>query len=87
MSKTNPQHEGKPIKVIKADKAPEPVTKRGRPAKYPFNDLEVGDCFKVPSDKVQSVRQSASNRNMQADGKQFTVSKAADGEYYCYRKK
>ena len=84
MSKTDPS---KPIKVIKANEAPEPLTTRGRPAKYPFNELEVGDCFQVPPDKVQSVRQSASNRNKQADGRQFTVSKADDDNYYCYRTK
>jgi hypothetical protein len=26
---------------------------RGRPAKYPFADLDVGQCFTIPADEVQ----------------------------------
>lgn len=32
---------------------------RGRPNKYPFPDMDVGDSFAVPLDEVSSVRNAA----------------------------
>lgn len=51
----------------------EPV-KRGRDEVYPFSKLEVGQGFKIPSDKgVASMRVLASNRGKSL-GRKFSVS-------------
>jgi len=46
------------IEVDKSVPLPEP--KLGRPKKYPFAEMEVGDSFFVPQEKVRSASKSAS---------------------------
>lgn len=75
------------IKIIPADKAPErlPDT-RGRPTIYPWNEMEVNEAFEVPEDKVQSVRQSVSNKNNDdSSSKKYAIAKAEDGKWYVWR--
>jgi hypothetical protein len=75
------------VRVFDAAHAPKPSVgeTRGRPAKWPFNDLEVGGCFEVPDDRVQSVRTSVYSRNAVVGGKRFTIGKAEDGKWYVWR--
>ena len=50
-------------------------TKRGAPAKYPFDQLGVNQSFKIPMDaSIQSLRCLAYSRGVD-QGKKFTVSK------------
>lgn len=81
------------IKIIPAAEAPTKDTTetRGRPTKYPFDCLNVGDCFEVPKGKLQAVRQAVSNKNRaivapgEPEGPKFTVAKGNDGKWYVWR--
>ena len=79
------------IKVIEPEKAPKRAqkTKRGRPSKYPFDDLKVGGCFKVPEGCLQSVRQIVSNKNSSRKlgdpPTKYSVGQGEDGAYYVWR--
>ena len=88
--------ESQPIRIIDPEHAPErdPGETRGRPSKWPFEDLQVGGCFEVPEDKVQSVRQLCSARNSKERDKEplhgpgfkvWSVGQAKDGKWYCWR--
>jgi hypothetical protein len=40
-----------PLKIYRD---PVPASRSGRRAKYPFADMEVGDCFYVPASEAKS---------------------------------
>ncbi|MBE2190552.1 MAG: hypothetical protein IAE63_00045 [Alphaproteobacteria bacterium] len=40
-----------------------PKKRGGKPPVYPFNEMEVGDSFRVPDDKEDSVRVAARRIN------------------------
>lgn len=58
---------------------------RGRPAKYPIRDLEIGESFAVPEGKVQNVRSSAQQVQRRNPGRQYSVKPDGDGNYRCWR--
>lgn len=68
--------------------------KRGRRPVWPFNDLEVGEAFPVPSDKVNSLRTLTSKRNAKEEqlpegtpGKRWTIGFDDEGNCYVQRTK
>jgi hypothetical protein len=75
---------------------PAPAGTRGRPARYPFADMEVGDSFAVPlagetwgkgtSDKAVSRLSNASNSFGKRNNWKFvTRSRKAEGVVRCWR--
>lgn len=56
----------------------------GRKSIYPFGQMEIGDSFKVPSDKLISVRNASSIYGTR-NGKKYTVRKMEDGTHRCWR--
>jgi hypothetical protein len=79
-------------KIIPAEKAPAPKGEgRGRPQKWNFDNMEVGDAFEIPADKLQSLRQKCSNLNrleLKArpdNPKRWSAGEAVDGKYYVWR--
>lgn len=61
--------------MIKIDKnVPIPPAGQGRPRKYPFDEMDVGDSFF--SGSIASVESSAYSRN---DGKKFVLRKVRGG--------
>ncbi|MEK0324869.1 MAG: hypothetical protein QQN63_04115 [Nitrosopumilus sp.] len=69
----------KPIKIESGVEVPE--YRRGRRAKYPFKELEVGQSFVYPHEKVRLAAASHAKRY----GVKFTVRKTEDGKYRCWR--
>ena len=60
---------------------PIPENRRGRRAKYPFRDMEIGDSFICPHERVRLAAASHAKRN----GVRFTVRKIAGGKFQCWR--
>lgn len=58
-----------------------PEYRRGRRAKYPFKEMEIGDSFEYPNEKVRLAAASHAKRY----GVKFTVRKALNGKYRCWR--
>ena len=50
--------------------------------RYPFDEMEVGDSFLVPSDNRTSVSTLVSRNH---NGKKFSLRKMTDGTYRCWR--
>jgi len=59
-------------------KIPMPKSDRGRPYKYPFEQMEVGDSFFVPKDEAEKARNSAL-QYARREGKIFHTRKENDG--------
>ena len=58
---------------------------RGRPMTYPFAEMQVGDSFAVPVEKLVAVRSALSKwRQANGGGKEFSVRKH-EGAYRCWR--
>lgn len=55
----------------------------GRPPRYPFNSMDVGDAFMIPDEEVRSARASAW-RFGRRRGMKFGIQKTPGG-YYCKR--
>lgn len=53
--------------------------------KYPWAEMEVGDSFVVPDDKVIRVRSAAQQWNSN-HAEKFVVRKGFDDIYRCWRK-
>jgi hypothetical protein len=57
-----------------------PIPRRGRPATYPFQEMEIGDSFLIPEqDEIARVSRAAymyGNRN----GKTFAVRRTEAGQ-------
>lgn len=62
---------------------PIPKIKRGRPPKYPFSEMEVGDSFAVSKEDVKNVRNCASRFTRINGGWFFVVSQK--GSWRCWR--
>lgn len=57
----------------------------GRPTKYPWREMAVGDSFAVHIHNLSNVRLCAKGYG-ERHGKQFVVSKVPEtGEYRCWR--
>jgi len=55
----------------------------GRPPKYPFRDMQIGECFRLGLANPGNVRSCAASYAVR-NNKKFTVRKQ-DGEYFCWR--
>ena len=85
----------KKFPIIKGRPLPKEIGERGtgkigRPPKYPWWDMEIGDSFLVPPGEASKVSVSATNKNKLAALKGwphlFRVRKdKEDGQYYCQR--
>jgi len=62
---------------------PIPKIKRGRPPKYPFAEMEVGDSFFVHKDDVKNVRNCAA-RFEKINGSYFVIASYKDS-HMCWR--
>ena len=60
------------------------ISRHGRPSKYPFSEMQVGQSFVVNEESLSGVRASASNYGKKTSSK-FAVRKCADGLYRCWR--
>lgn len=59
---------------------------RGRPARYPLADLEVGESFMVEGDSDERDRlKNAAAHAGRRQGKQFSVRTIEPGQYRCWR--
>lgn len=58
----------------------------GRPAKYPFSEMQVGDSFVLPEDQLIRIRSAAANWGTR-QGKKLSVRQLKDGSYRCWRLK
>lgn len=64
-----------------------PVTthsKAVRPSQYPFEEMEIGDSFRMPDTKRASVAVLAGRYGKRV-GRKFTVRKQEDGSFRCWR--
>ncbi len=74
------------IKIEKKIPIPEYVGKRGRPSKYPWDIMAVGDSFLFPKGiKHSSAYQTAGHASKSYERK-FVVRKTKEG-YRCWRVK
>lgn len=58
---------------------------RGRLAKYPFREMEVGDSFHIPSPVFPRLVNSAAYNFGKKRGWKFAFRKQNDGTYRCWR--
>jgi hypothetical protein len=64
-----------------------PMPRRGRPcgSKYPFDQMEIGDSFVIPDEKVKSVRAIVvSRRKTRKDPHCYVVGRYQNS-YRCWR--
>ncbi len=57
-------------------------------SKYPWNDLKVGQCFKIPAKELTGKCANYSPNvpvNLKADGYQASTRKQSDGSMKVYR--
>lgn len=78
------------VKIIPPNEAPEKAAgSRGRPATWPYDDLEVGGAFEFPADLLQSMRTRTSQKNATQKGsenpKRWSCGEGADGKFYVWR--
>lgn len=59
-------------------------SRAGRPAKYPWPTMAVGDSFDVPIHALTNIRLLAKGYG-DRNGKQFKVGRLPDGAYRCWR--
>jgi hypothetical protein len=72
---------------VKVDKGvPMPESNLGRPIKYPWNEMEVGDSFIIKTEDYLSVRSNISYRNNVHRDRHFVIRKIEDG-YRVWRDK
>lgn len=60
-----------------------PMTRSAR-FKYPFPEMEAGDSFGFPGDKLETVSAAASTYRRR-HGRKFSVRKMPDGSGRCWR--
>jgi len=65
---------------VKLEKRPLPPTRHS----WPFSEMEVGHCFRVPEDKLKSVRTSAVHYASKHAGVKFSV-RTINGKIFCWR--
>jgi len=70
------------VSIRKGVPLPEP-RKRGKPARWPFGVMDVGDSFAFPAADVKSVR-AALRRHCKVHGGSYAVRQCAAG-YGCWR--
>ena len=63
---------------------PLPSSLAGRPKKYPFSEMNVGDSFVIQSRSERDSISGIVSRLSKKNGTKFTVRKTADG-YRCWR--
>lgn len=60
------------------------TTRNGRPAKYPWATMEVGDSFPVELGRLSVVRACADGYGRR-HGREYRVEKLPSGEFRCWR--
>jgi hypothetical protein len=55
------------------------------PARFPFEQMQVGDSFVVPMEITRYAVSVAAHRYGKKHGVKFTVRKYKDGTYRCWR--
>ena len=79
--------ESKMTIVIETGYKPPKRAKRGRPVKYPFMDMNVGDSFLVPAGvKLQAIKVYCCTVSKRGKGK-FEAHDMGDGSYRVFRVK
>lgn len=74
-----------PSYVAKIDRnIPIPAEARGRPNRYPFNQMNVGDSFAFPAD-IKTATAHAAARHHSRAGMRFIARKQPGGGYRCWR--
>lgn len=77
------------MKLAKIDKKipfPEWGRKRGRPLKYPWDDMEVGDSFMfTKGSSKQNASQQAYLASIRLRPKSFKSAKDEEGNFRCWR--
>lgn len=79
-----------PFAVSSKEPPPKNLAAQGRPALYPFKDMEVGDSFPIEDDEAATrVRSAAGYHNgvakKQNQPNHFRVSKTPKGDWRCWR--
>ena len=65
---------------VKIDKGlPIPETHLGRPFKFPWREMEVGDSFTVTANQYVSVRSNMTHRNQTFKERHFIIRAFKDG--------
>lgn len=76
------------MEIIRNKPIPGPVRAGGgRPVKYPFATMEVGDCFRVGSFRSEAERVRGAMKSHvknRSGAAEFTVRKDGDS-YFCWR--
>jgi hypothetical protein len=72
---------------VKIDKGlPIPESVLGRPLKFPWNEMEVGDSFIIKAQQYVSVRANITHRNHKYRDRHFVIRAFEDG-YRVWRDK
>ena len=81
-----------PYEITKGVPIPNEVTgeTRGRPPRYKFRDMEVGDAFPIPdAEQAAKVRQAANVRNRHhleaGEPNRFKVGQDDKNKWWCWR--